>query len=1058
MPKKQTQDIILDKGLDLRSPDEILDPGAARVLENILLDVYGVPSKMWGSVKYNPSNTSADFIDLYELIFDGGSRSLLGVLSDGDMVATTGDGVFSVIETGLSTDNYMFATARNRAYFANGIDRKSTDGSTVRELGLNPPSAAPVLTAQAGSGNIASGTYSYRISFLYDGFQESSLGPAQTVVVTNPPDNEVLVDWSGVPVPSGVTDVKVYRTLAGAGTSASHFFVGTATVGAGSLVDQLSDSNLGTPGLTDVLPLNSYPVAGPSTFVSAKHLVWMANRMFMVPFNSDRVYISDPFSPDMFREENFIRFNESDGSNITAIHPFEDGLLVFKRNNVQILRGVYGSIQSMVPDLLVQGIGCVDNRSVVTTVRSGFSEVVFADKSKLYSYNGSTFTPISEAIEPLYRSLVPVSTFVGSGEHLDTSQSDFAAGTSSPTISLASNPGTVEVVDPFKLWTTDADFNDNVAIGANMFVNNNQLSHDVGIDLVPFATFDDFETGDLSTGPKSWTINQNSATVGVSESGGAVNPGVDVNNVEISTSSSRTTGAWNFNVTRGSSDQQLTCYFMSDVAQPQPSGFGGSASANAYWLRVENRATGYDLQFGKTVNGAETVLNEFVTLATNGTFTMSVAHDGNGSWILYHNGAFATSVTDSTFTPSGFMALWWGGDGTRPSGPRVNTIEDADTTFTEDWDSAVVDATSDKTAWADFLSTEGGDPSRISYFVRTGTSVPDTTGSTFEAVTVGQDISTVTGVLDTDDFIQLRIRFTSDFVFGSAPIVFDSKARWEQSSQLEGEAIDTGVTPSGFGVFVTDDTLQANITYEMRSAATLGALSGESWTAVAPNTIPGLTANRFMQWRATIDATDGVKPTILSVKVQWLTGDVDVKRMQAIYHDDLLIITGKSQQASAGNDIWLIQDRFGRWTTADYQAATLSEFFGALHFGDVTVGKVLKVDEDVFTREGASVTSTIETGNKSWVEEGLADNRKLLRGVRVSTPSSEDLLLSADPDEAGFIADITDSGSNSRYYPINTNAIRHKIRVKHSGTNDFKLWKISPEVHVYPLRKGAQVS
>lgn len=1033
MPEKVRQDILFSAGLDLKSSDELLEPTAARVMENVLIDEYDVPSKLYGYVDYNPSDLfSGTVTSMKEFNTSDGTRAMLAIDSTGDIKRTTGDGFWSLIESGLNTSQaYEFAVARDRAYYMNKVDTRSTDGTTARPMGLEPPPQLTLGTTPAqnleviGGGSITSGVYSYAITYVYDNFQESSRGPGIDVTLNG--SQQTRVDLSGLTIPDGVTDIRIYRTVKDAGTTASHRLVDEVSLplGAGPhYTDNTTDALLGTDtAAIDVLPL----VAG-GDFLGAGIPVWYANRMWLAQTveGADRVYVSDPFSPDKFREEQYFIINEADGGSITAIHPFRDSLLVWKRTSFNVIRGVFGSLDNMLPDTIALDVGCVDYRSVKTITRNGVMQVVFGDKEKLYTYDGTNLVDLTTSIEPLWRGLGQVNAF--RGQDTQTTQADFLAGTSSPSIDLTTQAGSIGTLEPSKTWDLDADWNAGTIEHTGFItVSGDTLKYD-------FPGWSIF-------GGATWNLNNQFNPILVSPPFGF--PAEHY----VGRASNHNTENWQFAFGSTASPGGTNhMYFMSDSLNP------GAMNGYELFFAWPTNST-YNITFRRKDAGVPS--GSLITGSGGVGDNIRIERVG-GTFELFVNEVSQGTAADSTYSDGDYLMFSVDFASASLAGSLNFSIgQIGDGTENVTWTSEVIDTRTDRAPdWSDLVVTgEFTGTGSITYRTRSGpTPTPDGSWTAFSDLVPGP-IGEPLG----NQYHQLQIDMASNNV-AETLTVGSARTGWDTIATHEGYVVDTNLPsgPNGWDTFfpVIQDA-GTGITFEFRSGPT--AVPDGSWTAytaVPAGTIPTVALDQYYQWKATLTAEPGNLPVINSVLTQWFTGSPSANRLTTIFFRDLLYIAAQTDPSSASNDILLIQDNKGRWTTADIAANSMEEYFDTLFFSEIDSGRVLKFDTNKFTRSGAPVTSTIESGNKPWTEAQLNDNRKLLRALRLSTTSAEDFTLSVNPDEAGFVPAITVPGGQSRYVPLNTSARRHKIRIEHSGTGDFQLWKISPELHVYKVRRG----
>ncbi len=137
-----------------------------------------------------------------------------------------------------------------------------------------------------------------------------------------------------------------------------------------------------------------------SRFPSAKHLAVHHDLMFAANVNSTtdgrkpgRLRWSNPLDPETWDAEDYIDFGVGDGSGITAIVPFGEDLVVFRRRGIDILSG--RSAASFTRYSVSTNLG---TRSPKTVHVIGELLVFFDDAHGVFAFDGSGFAELSEGI------------------------------------------------------------------------------------------------------------------------------------------------------------------------------------------------------------------------------------------------------------------------------------------------------------------------------------------------------------------------------------------------------------------------------------------------------------------------------------------------------------------------------------------------------------------------------------------------------------------------------------------------------------------------------------
>src|SRR3990167_6304467 len=213
-------------GINTKISNRDLPPEFSTRLENARFTTIGSLEKRKLFSKYNGTSLGTDPIPWGTRFYFSDSSSvaskkLVIAYSTTLRSGSDTDGTFSNIKTSLTSgEKFSSVTYKDHLYMCNGKDncqRWSGAGNT-KDMGLSVP-GNDTTVAEGGAGNIANGTYKYKITFLYDGYQESE-GQAteESITVSGGP---AKVELSTIPIGAtdqGVTARRVYRTFAGGST------------------------------------------------------------------------------------------------------------------------------------------------------------------------------------------------------------------------------------------------------------------------------------------------------------------------------------------------------------------------------------------------------------------------------------------------------------------------------------------------------------------------------------------------------------------------------------------------------------------------------------------------------------------------------------------------------------------------------------------------------------------------------------------------------------------------------------------------------------------------
>lgn len=162
----------------------------------------------------------------------------------------------------------------------------------------------------------------------------------------------------------------------------------------GTTTTTLTDSGTGAWQNSYASPTGTHM---PRANLCATHIdrLWVADTYENATAYPNRVRWSHPTVAESWREEDYIDV-VGGGSGITALVPFGDQLLIFKKNAVYALLGYDEETFQLVP--LTQEIGCVNPQCVVATEQGVF---FFSWPEGLFVYNGQGFSDLFAPLRPL---------------------------------------------------------------------------------------------------------------------------------------------------------------------------------------------------------------------------------------------------------------------------------------------------------------------------------------------------------------------------------------------------------------------------------------------------------------------------------------------------------------------------------------------------------------------------------------------------------------------------------------------------------------------------------
>lgn len=421
----------------------------------------------------------------------------------------------------------------------------------------------------------------------------------------------------------------------------------------------------------------------------------------------------------------------------------------------------------------------------------------------------------------------------------------------------------------------------------------------------------------------------------------------------------------------------------------------GFSTGSGTWLRLKNSSNNSD----------------YSDLAGGYTFTQSVVAI-SGTWTGPTYDSKADSAVAATIEHTNTLP---GGTST------VTTVEASDVS---DFTSGVISQTfnnlsgssavslSNKRYWRiklqlsstdDRVTTAVGFP--ILYFDTTGTwiseeldlkeptvfnaltavsAVPSGTSVTVEIATASVSggpytAFTTVGAVSVQRYAKVRLIITTNAANSVTASVSSVTFNYTVSGTLISSGIDTGVTPAGWDIFQSDFALNGGtVTFELRSASTLGGLTAATWYAVTSGNFPSpsLPILQFVQWRVTLVSTAGNVPTIDSVTVNWFISQIQNSiRVASIFFDRSYYLAA-AEFGNTTNNLVLQYDQDGKWRIfRGLQIATLSYFFNQPYYGDAVEGRVRRF-LDSSTDHGNAITMIVDT--KAF-DLAYPDKTKILR-------------------------------------------------------------------------------
>ena len=764
--------------------------------KNIVTDEKGSITKRPGSASFGAVPSQAK--DLFEMIFIDGNRHLLAV-ENGSLYYTSGDGVFHLVTSGYSTSsNFEFTQTQDRTYFDNGsdspqvYDKTSSYGGVsytvpqTKVMGAQAPVSAPSFAADSSGGSVPAGGHTYKVTFLYYGFEESNGGPSSVVHTVSNPNN--TVNLTSIPIGGyGVTARNIYRD----DTDGDYVLITT--------IEDNTTTTYADTSLTGTTPIPTDNGVPPTFGLIASWLdrIWIAK----IPGNPYILEFSSPGLPDIFPGYFTISCNEQD--QITGLVVFQGRLIVFNRHS-------FGQILGYTSDTFAyneitnnkSSVGCVDNRSIQIRVVDGTPLLIWLSDHGFYSFDGSNFQYISDSIQDIVNNNLQQSN-QEKGSNNQSSEADFEAGTFSDGITVTQIPGEITTrgyldgtstvgTNPRRTWDSQADW-----VGGSFINNLVTLDGSNTIKLPTELTPSIFDYSILSgnwipgTGGFSgyyWNHN----TSGPDVPGTIQSPIVDTGSVTITTLNVSLTTKLNNggDISLYTSDDGITFTFSNSSSIPTNS--GSSPQTTTYNWNLNNHRF-FQIQIHDAI-GELAVNDPVYDFGTTGTW-QSETIDTTLDSTTYN------SLTDSATIPSGCSLSFEIATSSSPSGPwtyvpfgsvtvlqyaRIQFLFTGDIvatptvslaqltwTLTSNFISSIIDTNTTPAAWDIFQVSYMSNGGTITFYMRSASTSGGISSATFFLVTPG---STPPSSVIPLRYVQWKIIITSSD--GEVPEVNGVTVNW----------------------------------------------------------------------------------------------------------------------------------------------------------------------------------------------------------------------------------------------------------------------------------------
>lgn len=988
----------------------------------------GSITKRLGGDEFNPVAFTNAVQDTYEAVFADGTRNLLAV--DGvDIKYSTGTTTFSVLHTPVTaSQNWEFAMYQDRVYGGNATnnpivyDKSKT--TKVKDMGCQVPTigACAGAAGAATPNTVPDGTYTYKITFLYYGAQESNgSGATASVTVAGGPKP---INLTAIPVGATdhVTSRKIYRDD---GTS-GYLFVGAVNDNVTTTYQDVAVAG------TSPIPTDNNPPTNFGLIITYLDRLWTAR----VVGQPSYVKYSEAGWPDVFLSTNYLLCNPVDP--IVAIVEWNDRVIVFNRTSMGQITGrtkdafYYSSISD--------SVGCADNRSVRVRTVDGIPTLIWLSNKGVYMYNGSAVVYISDAIEDLV--------------NVNVQQASNTKGKNSQVPSYS-------LTNPSKVWNDNAEWDDGLTSLSNIA---SLLDNSLRVPILYSPT--NSEGTYLGAAIPNGTINSQ-IPVGPSFTGEAIgNLGYRILGTVAAAVAhpfilgrNATLTSVGFGATElVSSTAAISCSYtieirpdVSGTPSPTPIYSSGalitttlvspgvftvpthslsiSLTAGArYWMTLW-ASYGGGAPPPPTLTYSAWVYKVATYHFPNENFSGVYYSIGSGYWFnvggnsgygltptpfytcvttpVPQSGQWVSNVYDSKSDTVG-VGISLTQTATIPSGASViSTVETADNysgPFVSDASSSVANLngtqaltlTVAKRFWRLKQTLYIDDDRHLLLvgsptlkFTLQGVWISDVLDCSVDVTAYNAILKTTTLPSGTsiDTFIrtsatgsggwtawnsnplavvvnryaQVKAELNSSTGNVLTPILQALQLNWTKVLTITGGIIDEGAAPVGWDTFVASYALNGGTAvFYTRAATTSGGITGATWHAITSGAFIAEPLYQFSQWKAILTATAGSTPTLAGVDVNWYKVLSNTIRASSLFVNRSYYLS-VAEYNQTTNNLVLVYDPQGKWRV--YRGITIAAFvsaFGEAYASDATSKKLMKWLSNV-TDQGAAIEMVVET-------------------------------------------------------------------------------------------------
>ena len=310
-----------------------------------------------------------------------------------------------------SDQRFKFVVLNDYLFMTNGANKplKWLGGSSaeVNQIGIVAPSAGVSAGATTG-GDCTDGEHNIRITYYNSTDSIESTHRTLTARTCGSGNNTIPLSELAASSDTQVDKIRVYMTEAGDST---YYLVVEQVDTTTTYSISISDTTLA--GNASYGATNYYPPPTDTKYITAaKRRLFLANNSTY----KSRLYWSNVVADgcEYFPTNNYRDINPDDGDVIVGIILWNDYLYIFKENAIYVLTDPSDPENSYLR-VVSKDIGCISPHTITTgqfkRPVSGGGDwllapgIIFNSRHGVMGFDGQTFHPLSERIEPILKDL-----------------------------------------------------------------------------------------------------------------------------------------------------------------------------------------------------------------------------------------------------------------------------------------------------------------------------------------------------------------------------------------------------------------------------------------------------------------------------------------------------------------------------------------------------------------------------------------------------------------------------------------------------------------------------